>query len=317
MPVIKASEPLPQRSVVIGLYGEPGVSKTTLGNTAENPLVIDFDRGIARSIFRKDFLQVNSWEDIIAEEQRGTFKEYKTIIIDTAKAALDDFLMAYAVKKDFKNQKNKLQAYGAIGDEFKMFLNNRRNENSDVIIIAHAKKDEDTKKQIPDITGQSYSLVTRVCDQIGYVSMQNNQRTIQWDPTDTTIGKNTANLPVTVIPDKASEAIRSFMSGIIENVKASIVQQSEAQREALDKLERFEKEIKKAITPDELTMVVPPVRALPKALSQPLLQKIGEKAKENKWTWNKLQEKWEDPEEEKKNNGTVKEPEKISEELFQ
>jgi hypothetical protein len=316
MPIIKASEPLPQRSVVIGLYGEPGVSKTTLGNTADNPLVIDFDRGIARSIFRKDFLQVNSWEDIIAEEQRGTFKEYKTIIIDTAKAALDDFLMAYAIKKDFKNQKNKLQAYGAIGDDFKLFVNNRRNENCDVIIIAHAKKDEDTKKQIPDITGQSFSLVTRICDQIGFVSMQNNQRTIQWDPTDVTIGKNTANLPVTLVPDKASEAIRTFMAGIIENVKASIVQQSEAQREALSKVEAFEKEIKKVTTPDELTLIVSPVQALPKALSAPLLHKIGDKAKENKWTWNKTEARWEDPNSQNK-PAAAKETEKVSEELFQ
>jgi hypothetical protein len=313
MPIIKASEPLPERSVVIGLYGEPGVSKTTLANTADNPLVIDFDRGIARALHRKDFLQVNSWNDIITEEKAGTFKGYSTIIIDTAKAALDDFLMPYVVQKDFKLAKNKLQAYGAIGDEFKLFLNNRRTESCDVIIIAHAKKDEDTKKHIPDITGQSYNLILRVCDQIGYVSMMNNQRTIQWDPTDVTIGKNTATLPVTVIPDKTAPELKSFMAGILSTVKAAIVQQSEAQREALEKVERFESEISEVKTPEDLTMLVTPIQELEKALKDPLLQQIGNVAKNNGWTWNKASKAFEDPNAKKKEQ---KEPAKESEELF-
>lgn len=295
MPIVKQNEPLPERSVVIGLYGEPGVSKTTLANTSDNPLVIDFDRGIARSLLRKDFLQVDSWGDVIAEEQRGTFKSYKTIIIDTAKAALDDFLMPHVVQKDFKLSKNKLQAYGAIGDEFKLFLNKRRNEGCDVIIIAHAKKDEDTKKHIPDITGQSYNLILRVCDQIGYVSMQNNQRTIQWDPTDITIGKNTASLQTTVIPDKGSSDLRSFMNTIISQVKASIVQQSEAQREALEKMQKYENEIEETETPEDLSLLVAPVQVLPKALAEPLAKRMGEKAKQKGWTWDKVNRCYVDP----------------------
>jgi hypothetical protein len=295
MPIIKANEALPERSVVIGLYGEPGVSKTTLANTADTPLVIDFDRGIARSILRKDTLEVNSWGDILAEQQKGTFKGYKTIIIDTAKAALDDFLMPYVVQKDFKLQKNKLQAYGAIGDEFKLFLNTRRTEGADIIIIAHAKKDEDTKRHLPDITGQSYNLILRVCDQIGYVSMQNNQRTIQWDPTDITIGKNTAGLATSIIPQKTSAELRTFMASIISTVKTAIVSQSEAQKEALEKVEKYEKEIKKVKTPDDLTLLVGPVKELPKVIAQALAKKMQEKAVEKGWIWNKNTSAYEVP----------------------
>src|SRR4051812_47513144 len=112
MAIIKANEPLPEGPVVIGIYGEPGVSKTSIANTAESPLLCDFDRGSRRSIFRKDTLVLTSWDDIITEEKAGSFKGYKTIIIDTAKAALDDFLMTYVVKLDYKYAKNKLQAYG-------------------------------------------------------------------------------------------------------------------------------------------------------------------------------------------------------------
>ncbi|MBX3253945.1 MAG: ATP-binding protein [Chitinophagaceae bacterium] len=295
MPIIKANEPLPESSVVIGVYGEPGVAKTTIANTAENPLLCDFDRGSRRSLFRKDTLVLTGWNDVINEEKAGTFKGYKTIIIDTAKAALDDFLMTYVVEKDFKLRTNKLGAYGAIGDEFKLFLNNRRNEGADVIIIAHAKKDEDTKKHIPDITGQSYNLMLRVCDQLGYVSMINNKRTIQFSPTDVTVGKNTATLPIMEIPDKSDPAITHFMADIISKTKESLSRQSEAQAEATAKSEKFQKEIAAVQNVDDLNSVLTVVQLLPKFLKDQLNKLIGDKAKEKGYKFNRDKVLFEDP----------------------
>lgn len=295
MPIIKANEPLPESSVVIGVYGEPGVAKTTIANTAENPLLCDFDRGSRRSLFRKDTLVLTSWNDVVKEEKAGSFKGYKTIIIDTAKAALDDFLMSYVVEKDFKLRSNKLGAYGAIGDEFKLFLNQRRNEGADVIIIAHAKKDEDTKKHIPDITGQSYNLMLRVCDQLGYVSTINNKRTIQFTPTDITVGKNTAGLPMMEIPDKSDPAITHFMADIITKTKESLSRQSEAQAEATAKSEKYQKQISEVVSVDDINEVLTVVQLLPKFLKDQLNKLIGEKAKEKGYKFNKEKVLFEDP----------------------
>lgn len=272
MPVLKASDPLPERPVVIALYGDPGSAKTTLGNTAEKAIVIDFDRGISRSLHRQDAVIVDSWNDVVAEEQAGTFKGYKTVVIDTAKAALDDFLMSYVVQRNFKLKTNKLQAFGEVGDEFKLFLNNRRNEGADVIIIAHSKKDEDTKKMVMDITGQSMKLVERVADQIGYVSFVNNARTIQWTPTDLTIGKNTAGLPTMSIPEKGDPSLKTFMANVIAEVKKSIVSMSEAQKEALDKAEAFRANIEAAGSIGDLGMIVPAMLELPKVLQVQCIQ---------------------------------------------
>ena len=277
MPIIKANEPLPEGPVVIGIYGEPGVSKTSISNTAENPLLCDFDRGSRRSIFRKDVLVLTSWDDVLVEEQNNTFRNYKTIIIDTAKAALDDFLMSYVVKNDFKLQKNKLQAYGAIGDAFKLFLNNRRNEGADVIIIAHGKKDEDTKKVIPDVTGQTYNLMLRVCDQLGYVSMINNKRTIQFSPTDVTVGKNTANLPTIEIPDQSDPAVKTFMQDIVKRTKESMIKQSEEQLEAMRLSEKYSAQINDVTDITGLSMVVTALMALPKWLQTQMMQLVFSK----------------------------------------
>jgi hypothetical protein len=274
MPVLKASDPLPERPVVIALYGEPGSCKTTLGNTAAGVLVLDFDRGVSRSAFRQDTVIINSWHDVVAEEKAGTFKAYQTVVIDTAKAALDDFLMAYVIERDFKLKTNKLRAYGEIGDEFKLFLNNRRNEGLDVIIIAHAKKDEDTKKAIPDVTGQSYQLILRVADQVGYVSFVNNERSIQWTPTDLTIGKNTANLPTMQVPHLNDPSLKAFMAGVITDVKQSIVRMSDAQKEALEKLDGFNKEIEASEDFESLSMVLTAAEELPPAIRLQVLQGI-------------------------------------------
>src|SRR5690349_15315064 len=137
MPLLKASEQLPERPVIITIFGDPGIGKTSLINTANNPLLIDADRGGDRAILRKDILQVNSWKDILDEEKNCLFKDYSTIGIDTPKALLDDFLMLYVQDLDFKFKKNKLQAYGAIGEEFKLFVSKRRAENADILIICH------------------------------------------------------------------------------------------------------------------------------------------------------------------------------------
>lgn len=295
MPILKANEPMPQRPVVIALYGEPGSCKTTLGNTAENVLVLDFDRGVSRSFHRQDTLIINSWEDVLAEERLGTFKNYKTVVIDTAKAALDDFLMSYVTSQDYKLKANKLKAYGEIGDSFKLFLNNRRNEGLDVIIIAHAKKDEDTKKSIPDVTGQSYQLILRVADQVGYVSFINNDRNIQWTPTDLTVGKNTANLPTMKVPDKTEPELKQFMANVIKNVKESIAAMSDAQKEAIKELDQYQERLAAAETPEDLTALLAEVNTKAQYIKAPMVKLIVEKAGKKGYVANKELKRYELP----------------------
>lgn len=297
MPILRKEESLPERPVVIVLYGEPGIGKTSLFNTASNPLLLDFDRGVDRSINRQDTLLVSRWEDVQAEEKAGTFANYATIGIDTAKAALDDFLMAYVVKQDYKNAKNKLAAYGAIGDEFKIFVSNRRGENADLVIIAHAKdeKEGDVLKKIPDVTGQSYNLLLRIADQVGYMKTVNNKRTIQFEPTDTTIGKNVARLPVIEIPDESSHDFKTFMADLITNVKVAIREMSEAQREALAKMETYQNEVTECQDPEELTSLLAVAKELPPSYCAVIEKLIIERSKALGFVVNKEKKCFERP----------------------
>lgn len=297
MPILKKEESLPERSVVIVIYGEPGIGKTSLFNTSEQPLLIDFDRGVDRSIMRQDTLLVSKWEDVQAEEKAGTFNNYKTIGIDTAKAALDDFLMSYVIKLDYAAAKNKLKAYGAIGDEFKLFVNNRRADNAELVIIAHAKdeKEGDIIKKIPDVTGQSYNLLLRIADQVGYMRTINNKRSIQWEPTDSTIGKNVARLPITEIPNETDPAFRTYMARIIMDVKAAISKMSESQKEALEKVSKFQYEVGICTEPEDLTALLTIINELPQTYSIALRKLVADRSRELGFVVNKTTKAFEKP----------------------
>jgi hypothetical protein len=297
MPILKKEESLPERPVVIVLYGEPGIGKTSLFNTANNPLLLDFDRGVDRSINRQDTLLVTKWEDVQDEEKAGTFANYATIGIDTAKAALDDFLMSYVVKQDYKMAKNKLAAYGGIGDEFKIFTSNRRSENADLVIICHAKdeKEGDIIKKIPDVTGQSYNLLLRIADQVGYMKTVNNKRTIQFEPTDTTIGKNVARIPAVEIPDESSHDFKTFMADLITNVKLAIQTMSEAQKEALEKMEKYQAEVQECNDPDDLTNLLSVAKELPPSFRAVVEKLIIDRSKALGFVVNKEKKCFEDP----------------------
>jgi len=287
MTIVKKSDTMPKRPVIILLYGSPGVGKTSVFNTSVNPILLDTDRGSDRAINRQDTIVANSWKEVLQDE--GEIKNYSTLGIDTAKSVLDDFLMTYVAEQDYKLKTNKLKAYGAIGDEFKLFINRRRNEQIDIVVIAHAKeeKDGDNTKFSPDVTGGSKDLLLRIADQVGYVYMANNKRTINFDPTDKTIGKNVARLPIMEIPDETDPKFKIFMAEIIDSVKNSIQAMSEDQKNAMILIEKVTGLIESINTPDDAQSCSDQIGQLPKAQKIGFRNSFSAKLKEVGLTFNK------------------------------
>ena len=62
--IISANEPMKVDQLVVTIYGQPGVGKTSLGFTAESPLLLDFDHGAYRAMGRKDTVDVSAWSDV-------------------------------------------------------------------------------------------------------------------------------------------------------------------------------------------------------------------------------------------------------------
>lgn len=298
MAIVKKNEAMPKRPTVTVLYGQPGCGKTSLCNTAKNPLLIDCDRGADRAINRQDSLVCNSWTDIVKEKE--SFKDYDTIIIDTAKACLDDFLMTYVKEKDDTCKKNQLKAYGAIGQEFKEIVSYIRSLDKDVIIIAHAKedKDGDVTKFAPDVTGGSKELILRIADQVGFVSVVNQKRTIRFEPDERIIGKNVAKLPMQVIPDESDPAFANAMERIIDAVKTAIQKRSNEQAEALELLKKVDDAIVAIQKTEDADKVLTLIKNLPKVHHKTSQAKLLDKCNEMGFKYDKGAKKFTLPDEE-------------------
>ena len=279
MPIIKKNDVTPERPVIIVLYGQPGCGKTSSATTAENPILIDTDRGYDRAVQRIDTLEARNWQDIDSEIQ--TIKEYRTIIVDTAKAMLDDYLSAYAVEQNYKLKTNSLKRFGQMADDFKMFVNAIRGGGSDIIFICHDKETQegDVIKHSPDCTGQSKDLLLRIADQVGYICKVNGKRTIVFEPTDNYIGKNVAQIPSTAIPDSTDAAFSTFMAEIIRKVKSSIASKSDAQNEAVRMLSELREALEAAMTVEEVDFIMEKSGALPQLLKKPFFAEMKERLK--------------------------------------
>lgn len=279
MPIIESNQPLSERPPIILIFGEQATWKTSIVHTCENPLLMDFDRGSRRSKGRKTVLEPDNWQEVLNMERAGQFKKYNTIGIDTPKAALDDFLVPHAIGLDSRmgTQKFKLQLFGAIGDAFKQFINNRRFEHSTIFMIAHAKKDEDSKKIIPDITGQSLQLILRIADQIGYIFIKNGKRVITFEPSEGVIGKNTAQLPEMEVPEYDQPGFKTFGAELVMKVKTALAAMSQEQQEALEESKLYQDQIAASTEIEDLELILNNVNVLPPYLNVPLLHLLYEK----------------------------------------
>ncbi|MCM1066412.1 MAG: ATP-binding protein [Muribaculaceae bacterium] len=285
MSIVKKDDVRPERSTITVIYGMPGAGKTSLGITAEHPILIDTDRGYDRATHRVDTVVANCWEDITSEID--TIKLYKTTVLDTAKACLDDYLSEFVCKRDYKLRTNALKRYGAMADEFKAFVNTLRANGSDLIFICHDKEttEGDITKHAPDCTGQSKDLLIRIADQVGYVGIQNKQRVITFEPRDNYVGKDVAQLGSIVIPLAPSKEYDSCMSDIIKRVKRALNDKSEAQRKAQKQLEELRAKVGAVESIEGIESVLQDMKELPAVMKKPFFAELKESLATKGFVW--------------------------------
>ena len=263
MPIVKKNDVLPERPVIIVLYGVPGSGKTSVATTADNPLLIDCDRGADRAVQRCDTIMAKCWKDI--DSERESMKDYKTIVVDTAKSMIDDYLSQYAIDNNYKLKTNTLKRFGQMGEDFKEFVNFLRSNGSDIVFICHDKETAD---------GQSKDLLVRIADQVGYVFIQNGKRSISFAPLDNFVGKNVAGLGTVVIPDYGTTEFDTCMSDIISKVKISIQGKGEAQAKANEQLAAIREQLAAAMTDEDILALMEATKLLPKIMRVPFFSEM-------------------------------------------
>lgn len=300
--LITSEDSAETKTLIVLIYGEAGIGKTSLTFTTESPLLFDFDAGIQRTCFRKDAVRIEKWEDLIDFQKSKEFKELKpkTLIIDTAGAMLDNYLAEYVKNIDPKNRRRggelSLQGYGAMKDIFYQFKNWAKTQNCNLIFIAHATTQEegDNLKFIPKITGGSADILRQECDLIGYMYSNRNQRVIDFNPTDQHIGKNCAEIPLTTLPHYTDSEYQVFMQMLIDSTLEKMNSLSQSQIEAIKTLEAFKKNVKGLKTIEKFNSTIDEIKEIKvKAIQLQMFDALKNHAEFLGFTYNVKSKKFE------------------------
>lgn len=283
------------------IYGAPGTGKTTLGLSAPNPILFDFDKGISRvkAHHRKDTIFCDKYEDVL--QDLPDIGDYETVVLDTGGSFIT-YLQDWAMRQNPVNkQKNgalSQKGFGAVKQEFKRFSDMIRiTMNKNLIYIFHSeeKADKDGNPiQRLLCEGSAKNIVWQYCDFGGYVQMINGKRTISFTPTDEYFAKSSAGIGgQREVPDKAPSEKNDFMTKLFEEAKANM----EAENETFAPLhEAYQKAMEEAtkiiLSIETVEQANEAVKAIP-ALDHALTSKkeasalLNDRAKELGFTWDK------------------------------
>ena len=257
--IVKASEPMLVERINICIYSPPGLGKSTLAFTAEDPVLFDCDKGAYRAKNRGDVIPVDKWADM-AEMTPAELAPYKTVIVDTAGRALD-FLSVDIIAKNAKmgfGGALTLQGYGQLKARFSAWLKMLRTFGKDVILIAHMDEQRNGDEVIErlDVQGGSKGEIYKSVDAMGRLFMKGQDRLLDFNPRENSFGKNPCDLPVMPFPLGKTDMLAGVMAMIKDRLNKSVELSKDADRELQD----WTIAINDCSTIEELNALLPEIR---------------------------------------------------------
>lgn len=242
---IRPDETIPDKPILIVIFAPPGLGKTSLSFTADKPFLMDFDKGVhrARQSNRPFTFPIDDYKSIrqfIFHGLKEAVREggYKTAILDTVGAMLDNHVSKYLMNLSGKNARGNslsLQGWGALKVEFNAIKNQLMDEvGVDVIAIAHDKTTDEGVTGL-SISGSSKDVIYQSADIIAYIEKNGKDRVITFEPQQERIGKN-PGFKSMVIPnfDQKPEAYDKFMSNLVSMARQKMRAQTQAQKDAIE-----------------------------------------------------------------------------------
>ena len=234
MPLVKAgTQQKSEQNFTVIIYGQPGIGKSTLAESAPDPIVIDFDGGMHRvnAIHRGDYIAVTRYEDVLTDIQIPEVQAAKTIIIDTG-GAMIGFLKDYVMRthSDARTKSgdfNSLKGFGYVKQEFESFTSRIRDiMHKNVVVIFHSNeataKDGSIVQRL-QCEGSSKNIVWNACDFGGYMQFVDGKRTISFRGTDEYFAKGCHGITGTyTIPELGENDKNDFLTKLFETARANI-----------------------------------------------------------------------------------------------
>lgn len=254
MQIRKSLEEMPERGLNILIYGDPGIGKTTLANTAPDPLVLDFDNGYHRASHSKHYVTYNSWGNVIQDKHdilNALKNDYKTLVVDTVGTGIE-LMQTHLLETSPALSKATMKMWGETKKTAADFFGPLKFAGKNVVHIAHAKvkEDGDVRRVVPNIPGSTYDTIMQSCDLVGYYTTTNNKHILTFDLSDTVTAKNCAGIAPIVIPDVMNMA--GLLTGVIEETKAALIARAKNQEQGLEVVAKWTQAAEKAKDPNAL-----------------------------------------------------------------
>lgn len=180
MEVINTGDPAFKPSVVMLVYGEGGVGKTSFGATAPKPLLADCEGGAKyfglRGI-KMDLMQIQTWSDMKGFLDAAKSEKYETVIIDPIGELMEKLKAFMIAKGDRKLVQNDgaptMAGWGWLKDTMRQYIKVLRDLGKHVVIIAHVdeKMDEDRLVKRPLIQTKIDKDIVNMVDIVGFMTV--------------------------------------------------------------------------------------------------------------------------------------------------
>lgn len=242
--LIEPTDSIQVVQVPILIFGPPGVGKTALAQTAEEPLTLDFDQGIHRTANRRRALRFSGWQDNVnAAGPKGEYTipnangipqviPYSSLVIDTGGRALDTMVPEILKENPKNGYAGNLtpQGWGVLGGRFTMWMKTVAQWGKQIVMVCHQEEAKNAAGEsyfLPDLPGKmSYKEIHKIFDLIGRISYEGKTRYLDFNPSDTSIGKNAAGWPRMELPDLHKNP--RFLAELLADAKTKIGQISQA-----------------------------------------------------------------------------------------
>lgn len=240
MTFVKAgTQPKTKREQVFVLveYGSPGMGKSTLGQSAPEPVTFDFDDGMHRvaANHRGNYIIIEKYEDALQALQLPEVQEAKSIVIDTG-GALINYLKDYVMRTKPGTQLsngdfNGLKGFGYVKSEFESLVHRIKNlMHMNLIIIFHSNevtmRDGTTAVRL-QCEGSAKNIVWNMADFGGFMQMSGGKRTITFTPSDEFFAKGCHGISGTYsLPELGENDKNEFLSKLFEKARQNIEQEN-------------------------------------------------------------------------------------------
>lgn len=222
MKIVKSTDPQQKPSIVMIVYGNGGVGKTTFASTAPKPLLVDCENGAKYFGLRgieMDVAKVNTWSDMEGLFDIAKSGEYETIVLDPIGELMEKLKRFMIAKGDKKlvmaDGSPTIAGWGWLKDTMRSTIKILRDSNINLLIVAHVeeKQDEQTLVKRPMLMTKLSDEIINMVDIVGYMTVVNDpeggeKRIIIVDPaSDKYIAKDRTGQLGKIIPPNFTDII--------------------------------------------------------------------------------------------------------------